>query len=155
MGDKEIYVCCPASGNTHKLASVLTPAKHRIELAAPAPNLTRQRPQRRVGRDQNASGWYKSDVTVHFTCADALAGLAPNACPADQVLSSEGAAVASTAQSVSDLAGNLSVLSNVVTVQIDKTVPVVTVTGVSNGASFLLITSSPPARPQKATPKHE
>ena len=80
----------------------------------------------------NAGGWYKSDVTVRFTCADALAGLAPTACPADQVLSSEGAAVASTAQTVTDLAGNSSAASNVVTVQIDKTAPVVTLTGVSN-----------------------
>lgn len=86
----------------------------------------------------NASGWYKSDVTVHFTCADALAGLAPTACPVDQVLSSESAAVASTAQTVTDLADNLSASSNVVTVQLDKTAPVVTVTGVSNSASYTL-----------------
>jgi hypothetical protein len=59
-------------------------------------------------------------------------------CPADQVLSSEGSAVASTAQTAADLAGNTSAPSNVVTVQIDKTAPVVTVTGVSNGANYTL-----------------
>ncbi|MFN8491593.1 MAG: PxKF domain-containing protein [Caldilineaceae bacterium] len=86
----------------------------------------------------NANGWYNSNVTVQFTCADALSGLATNACPADQVLSSEGAAVASTAQTVTDLAGNTSVSSNVVTVKLDKAAPVVTVTGVSNGATYPL-----------------
>jgi hypothetical protein len=54
------------------------------------------------------------------------------------VLSSEGSAVASTAQTVSDLAGNTSDPSNVVKVQLDKTAPVVAVTGVSNGASYPL-----------------
>ena len=86
----------------------------------------------------NANGWYNGNVTVQFTCADALSGLAPNACPTDQVLSSEGSAVASTAQTVTDLAGNTSAPSNVVTVKIDKTAPVVTVTGVSHGADYPL-----------------
>jgi hypothetical protein len=43
------------------------------------------------------------------------------------------------------LAGNSSVASNVVTVTIDKTAPVVTVTGVSNGASYT-VGSVPTAR---------
>jgi hypothetical protein len=54
------------------------------------------------------------------------------------VLSSEGNAVAATAQTISDLAGNNSAPSNVVTVPIDKSAPVVTVTGVSNGALYAL-----------------
>ena len=70
----------------------------------------------------NGNGWYNSKVTVHFTCADALSGVT---CPTDQVLSSEGSAVASTAQTVSDLAGNTSAPSNVVTVKIDKTAPTI------------------------------
>jgi hypothetical protein len=84
----------------------------------------------------NGAGWYKGDVTVHFTCAGAVSGVAN--CRADQVLSSEGAAISSTAQTVNDNAGNTSAPSNVVTVQIDKTAPVVSVTGVSNGASYPL-----------------
>jgi len=59
-------------------------------------------------------------------------------CPADQILSSEGSAVSSTAQTITDQAGNSSAASNVVTVQLDKTAPVVTVTGVSDGASYTL-----------------
>jgi hypothetical protein len=83
----------------------------------------------------NASGWYNGDVMVAFTCADNLSGVTN--CPATQTLSAEGAAVSSSAQSVSDAAGN-SATSNVVTVKIDKTAPVVSVTGVTNGASYVL-----------------
>ena len=74
----------------------------------------------------NGAGWYNSDVTVHFTCSDALSGIPAGACPADQTLSTEGAAVASTAQTVTDAAGNTSAPSNVVTVSIDKTAPTTT-----------------------------
>ena len=84
----------------------------------------------------NANGWYNSNVTVQFTCADNLSGIAT--CPADQSLSSEGSAVTSTAQMVTDGAGNSSAASNAVTVQLDKTAPIVTVTGVSNGANYTL-----------------
>jgi hypothetical protein len=73
------------------------------------------------------NGWYRSDVTVHFTCADTISGiLTPPGCPANQVLSSEGNVVSSTAASVSDIAGNVTA-SNVVVVKIDKTAPVLSV----------------------------
>ena len=71
----------------------------------------------------NANGWYNNDVTVHFTCADSLSGVA--SCPTNQVLSSEGSAVTSSAQTISDLAGNTSAASDVVTVKIDKTAPTI------------------------------
>lgn len=71
----------------------------------------------------NAANWYNSNVTVHFTCTDTLSGVPVGACPADQVLSTEGAGVASIAQTVMDVAGNTSASSNVVTVNIDKTAP--------------------------------
>jgi len=74
----------------------------------------------------NAAGWYNSDVTVSFTCNDALSGISAGTCPANQVLSSEGTAVSSTAQTVTDAAGNVSAPSNVVTVKIDKTAPGIT-----------------------------
>lgn len=72
----------------------------------------------------NAAGWYNGDVTIQFTCTDAGSGIPLGACPADQTLNSEGAAVASTSQTVVDVAGNVSALSNVVVVGIDKTLPV-------------------------------
>jgi Tol biopolymer transport system component len=71
----------------------------------------------------NAAGWYKTDVTIQFTCLDSLSGIAGGACPADQILSTEGTAVSSTTQTVADDAGNTSAPSNVVTVRIDKTAP--------------------------------
>jgi hypothetical protein len=73
--------------------------------------------------EPNASGWYNSDVTVHFTCTDTLSGIPAATCPLDQKLSEEGAAVATSAQTVTDVAGNTSEPSNIVTVQIDKLAP--------------------------------
>ena len=85
-----------------------------------------------------------SNVTVHFTCADVGAiqdGIPTGACPADQVLSTEGAAVSSTAQTVTDAAGNTSAPSNVVTVKIDKTPPVITCTASPNHSETSRTTS--------------
>ncbi len=81
----------------------------------------------------NGAGWYKGDVAVAFSCDDVLSGIAN--CPAPQILAGEGASISSSAQNVSDRAGN-SDSSNVVTVAIDRTAPSVSVTGVSNGASY-------------------
>lgn len=82
----------------------------------------------------NAAGWYNNNVTIHFTCFDALSGVVT--CPADEVLSSEGHTVASTAQTVSDQAGNQG--SVTYTVSVDKTAPTVVVTGVSDNATYPL-----------------
>jgi hypothetical protein len=84
----------------------------------------------------NGNGWYNSNLTIRFTCTDNLSGV--TSCPADEILSGEGSTVSSTAQTITDLAGNSSTPSNIVTVQIDKTAPVVTVTGVSAGGSYPL-----------------
>ena len=75
----------------------------------------------------NANGWYNSNVTVAFTCADTLSGIP--ACPANETLSAEAAAVSSSAATVTDNADNVSVPSNVVTVKIDKTAPAVSLSG--------------------------
>src|SRR5262249_30050029 len=53
-------------------------------------------------------------------------------------LSADGLAASSTRQTVTDLAGNVSAASNLVTVKLDRTAPMVGVTGVSNGASYTL-----------------
>jgi hypothetical protein len=71
-----------------------------------------------------ANGWYTSPVTVDFTCADALSGVAT--CPSPQTLSGDGSAISSTAQTATDNAGNASAPSNVVTVKIDQTPPTIT-----------------------------
>jgi len=94
----------------------------------------------------NGYGWYKGDVTVRFTCADNLSGIVATDCPANELLSGEGTDVASTAQSVSDRAGNLSDSSNVVKVNIDKTNPGVSWSGgINDGDSFYF--GSVPAAP--------
>lgn len=71
----------------------------------------------------NGALWYKTDVTVQFTCMDSMSGISSGACPANQTLTTESPGVSSTSQTVTDDAGNTSSPSNVVTVKIDKTPP--------------------------------
>ncbi len=84
----------------------------------------------------NGAGWYNGNVTVHFTCTDGLSGIPAGACPADQTLSDEGAAVSSTAQTVTDAAGNTSDVSNVVIVKIDKTPPTISGSATAGGDPY-------------------
>jgi hypothetical protein len=80
----------------------------------------------------NAAGWYRSDVTVVFVCDDALSGV--TTCTAPQTLSSEGENQSVTG-SASDKAGNTA--NNTVSgISIDKTAPLVSVTGVEEGATY-------------------
>jgi hypothetical protein len=71
-----------------------------------------------VDRDPNANGWYDADVTVSFSCADALSGV--DACPAAQVLG-EGKDRSASA-TVADAAGN-EATGGVNGVDVDKTAP--------------------------------
>ena len=79
----------------------------------------------------NSSGWNNSDVTVSFSCSDALSGVA--SCPADTVVSTEGANQ-SVSGSVFDNAGNQA--STSLSVSLDKTAPNVSVEGVSDGGTY-------------------
>ncbi|HYY09482.1 MAG TPA: hypothetical protein VE781_01015, partial [Kineosporiaceae bacterium] len=79
-----------------------------------------------------AAGWYKGDVTVSWTCSDALSGIDPGAsspaplatsvdgCPASTILTDEGDAVSAQA-SVADKAGNAT--TSTTTVKIDRHAP--------------------------------
>src|SRR5439155_15485213 len=70
----------------------------------------------------NAAGWYDGgSVTVHFTCADALSGIA--SCPPDVTLSAEGANQSVTG-TATDNAGN-SASATVSGNNIDKTGPAI------------------------------
>ncbi|HKS23398.1 MAG TPA: Ig-like domain-containing protein [Thermoanaerobaculia bacterium] len=71
----------------------------------------------------NAAGWNNSDVTVSFTCSDALSGIAT--CPADVVLHNDVAGQTVTSEAV-DKAGNHNSAS--VTVSIDTGVPHIAIT---------------------------
>ncbi|HEY3368153.1 MAG TPA: GON domain-containing protein [Symbiobacteriaceae bacterium] len=74
----------------------------------------------------NGFGWYKGDVTIHWTVGDALAGVDPGTVPADSVITGEGASLSANA-SVSDKAGN-SAGATVSGIKIDRTNPVITAT---------------------------
>ena len=78
----------------------------------------------------NAAGWNNTDVTVSFACADERSGV--GFCPDPVVVTREGAgqAVSGTAF---DLAGNRT--QAVVTVSLDKTAPVVTLSEPAAGQS--------------------
>jgi hypothetical protein len=81
------------------------------------------------------AGWYKADVVVHFTCTDGGSGIPAGACPQDQTLSSEGVDVQAGSRTVTDAAGNTSLPSNQVTVEIDKTAPTLTATNLAVDAT--------------------
>ena len=82
----------------------------------------------------NSYGWNNTNVTVSFSCADGLSGV--DACESDHVLSSEGAGQSVTGHA-KDNAGNQA-SATVSGINIDKTKPVVAVTGVSDGAVYTL-----------------
>lgn len=82
----------------------------------------------------NGSGWNNTNVAVSFSCSDAPSGVA--SCEPDLTLSSEGAGLSASGTAV-DNAGN-SASATVSGINIDKTAPTVSVTGVTNGAEYLL-----------------
>jgi hypothetical protein len=75
----------------------------------------------------NGSGWYRGDVTVDWTGADALSGLVAE--PADTVIADEGDSL-STGATVVDKAGN-STSATVSGIKIDRTAPTTTATAPS------------------------
>jgi hypothetical protein len=72
----------------------------------------------------NAAGWYRHDVTVHWTSDDALSGIDPSTTPADSVVTGEGRDLKASA-SVADKAGNVT-KATVGGLKIDRTGPTVT-----------------------------
>jgi hypothetical protein len=83
----------------------------------------------------NANGWNNSDVTVSFSGSDNLSGIA--SCDADVILSSEGSGQ-SASGTCTDNAGNVSATATASGINIDKTPPSVNVTGVTDGATYIL-----------------
>jgi phage terminase large subunit-like protein len=92
----------------------------------------------------NGNGWYRDDVTVHWTASDARSGLDPVTVPGDAVLTGEGSALTVSA-SVSDKAGNTrSAVS--APVKIDRAPPVTAISGTSNtwtNAGLVAVTLTP------------
>jgi hypothetical protein len=90
----------------------------------------------------NANGWYNGPVVIHWTCADALSGIA-GSCPADSVSNSEGTGE-TTSAAVSDVAGNTTTAVSP-PVNIDETAPTTSVSPIpawSNGAVTLTLTAT-------------
>lgn len=108
------------AGNT---ASVTT-APIRIDSGVPSITAT-------VSPPPNANGWNDRPVTVHFTCADPVAGIA--ACPADQVVSTDGLNQAITG-AATDNAGNSASAS--VAVNVDRSPPVLTLESPANNLTL-------------------
>jgi hypothetical protein len=68
----------------------------------------------------NAAGWFNGPVSVHWSCGDALSGVA-GGCPADTTILGEGTGL-TTSATVSDTAGNQTTASSPA-VDIDSTAP--------------------------------
>ena len=79
--------------------------------------------------DPNPLGWYKTDVTVRFVCAD---NLAVASCGPDATLTSDGAGQSVTG-TATDAAGNTATVT-VSGINIDKTAPTITFGG--NAGSY-------------------
>ncbi|KKR70654.1 MAG: endoglucanase-like protein, nonfunctional [Candidatus Woesebacteria bacterium GW2011_GWA2_40_7b] len=84
------------------------------------------------GGTLGSNEWYTSNVTVGFTCSSTSTPPEDNIsnCPGDQILSTEGSSVSSSAQTANDAGGNTGT-SNVVTVKTDTSNPTVSATGAS------------------------
>ena len=76
----------------------------------------------------NVNGWYNGNVTIHWTCSDALSGI-DGSCPANSTLSGEGSLA--VGETVLDKAGN-STSATSTPVKIDKTAPATGISGTSN-----------------------
>ncbi|PYR79117.1 MAG: hypothetical protein DMF86_04405 [Acidobacteria bacterium] len=101
-----------------------------IDVTPPAVTVTLNPPP-------NAAGWNNTEVTAHFTCADAGSGVI--VCPDDQVISTEGAAQTVTGRAF-DNAGNTVIGS--ATVNIDRTGPVLTLSSPTDGSTLFTATAT-------------
>jgi hypothetical protein len=72
----------------------------------------------------NAFGWYKGDVTIHWTGQDGLSGIDPSTQPADSVITGQGASLGAGPALISDKAGNVG-SGSVSGIQIDRTPPTI------------------------------
>ncbi|HUQ43753.1 MAG TPA: PxKF domain-containing protein [Candidatus Limnocylindria bacterium] len=110
--------CVDAAGNAAETVTV-----NPIKVDKTAPSLSGA-----PTTSANANGWYKTNVTVAWTCTDGLSTVDPLTDPADTVLSTEGASQTAGPVSCSDLAGNSSSTS-VTGISIDQTAPTVALVG--------------------------
>jgi hypothetical protein len=90
----------------------------------------------------NGNGWYAGNVRIHWTATDPGSGVATP--PADTTVSEQGANVTAQSPTVCDKAPTPNCGTGTVTgLKIDKTAPSLSVTGVSNGATYVLGSALP------------
>ncbi len=77
-----------------------------------------------AGPANGDNGWYTSDVTINWTCFDALS-LLLDACPATTTINTEGTALTSSLGPIHDNAGNETTGVSSPAVKIDKTPPLI------------------------------
>ncbi len=91
----------------------------------------------------NAAGWNKTDVVATFTATDSLSGFLPIGSPTKtgtSTTSGEGASVTVGSPAFTDRAANAAAANTATSdaFKIDKTPPTNAVTGVTNGATYVL-----------------
>ncbi|HET7237059.1 MAG TPA: hypothetical protein VFK59_11590, partial [Actinomycetota bacterium] len=74
-----------SAGNTSP-----TPATRVVKIDTIAPTIVAS-----ATSAPNPNGWYPGPVTIHFVCSDGGSGIPAGNCPADEVLSGEGAGITS------------------------------------------------------------
>jgi hypothetical protein len=124
-GQSASGVCTDNAGN---VSATATASGINIDKTAPTASAS-------VSPAANVNGWNNSDVTVSFSGSDALSGIA--GCDADVILSSEGSGQSASGV-CTDNAGNVSATATASGINLDKTAPVVSVTGVTDGATYIL-----------------
>jgi hypothetical protein len=117
--------CTDVAGN---VAAAVDSAAFKIDKTAPNISFVGQSPA------PNAAGWNNSDVTLSWSCTDGLSG--PVDATVTKQISSEGINQQATG-TCADVAGN-EASSTDGDVDLDKTKPTVAVTGVADGATYVL-----------------
>jgi CheY-specific phosphatase CheX len=132
--------CTDVAGNT---AAAVSSAEFKIDKTGPVIV------QHDFSPAANPAGWHNTNVTVRFKATDAVSGLNA-ACLAvfvdvdglrlqTKTISAEGAAVTTTSDSCTDVAGNTAAAVTSTAFKIDKTAPVITqhdVTPAANAAGW-------------------
>ena len=85
----------------------------------------------------NAAGWNNTNVTVSFVGTDSMSGSGIAACSAPVILSATGAGQ-SASGTCTDVAGNVSAIATATGINIDTTLPTVTISTPANNATFTI-----------------
>ena len=132
-------VVLSSEGSGHLAVGTCTDNAGNVSLAATASGINIDKTAPTATADAspapNGNGWNNTDVTVSFSGSDALSDI--DFCDTPVVLSGEGAGQ-SASGTCTDLAGNVSASATASGINIDKTAPVVSVTGVGAGATYIL-----------------